>query len=151
MKKGMITTTALALTLGLLSAGNAQARDTKLMLSVEEAMSSADFQEKLDPSITFSFGGLPNGKRIGERHGNYISNKKTNAFGKSDEEACRWALLSALLSFQDRARSEGGDAVVNLESYYNANPMISTTQFECHAGAIMAGVALRGDVVTLAP
>jgi len=151
MNKGMIATTALALTLGLLTAGNAQARDTKLMLSIDEAMSSADFQEKLDSTITFSFGGLPAGKSIGERHGNYTSNKKTNAFGKSDEAACRWAFLSALLSFQDRVRSEGGDAVVNLESYYKANPMISTSEYECHAGGVIAGVALRGDVVTLAP
>lgn len=151
MKKGMIATTAFALTLGLLAAGNAQARDTKLMLSIEEAMNSADFKTKLDPAITFSFGGLPSGKRIGERHGNYTTNKKTNAFGKSDQDACRWVLLSALLSLQDRVRTEGGNAVVNIESYYKSNPMISTSEYECHAGAVMAGVALRGDVVTLAP
>ena len=58
-------------------------------------------------------------------------------------------MLSALISLQDRIKAEGGNAVVNIESFYDRQPMASNTEYECHAGAIMAGVALRGDVVTL--
>jgi hypothetical protein len=38
----------------------------------------------------------------------------------------------------------------NIVSYYNKKVMSSATEFECHAGAIMAGVALKGDFVKIA-
>ncbi|WP_286303646.1 MULTISPECIES: hypothetical protein [Methylophaga] len=125
------------------------ARDTKHLFSIKEAMESADFKEKLDPTIRFIFG-QPADTKVLEDKGNFVSNKKTNAFNKTDKEACEWVLLSALLSFQDRVRSEGGNAVINIESYYKKNAFISTSEYECHAGAIIAGVALKGDVVKLA-
>lgn len=133
----------------LLLSSQTFARDTKHLLSIEQAMNSADFQEKLDPAIGFYFGDHPHPEVI-EHKGNFVSNKKTNAFNKSDQKACEWVLLSALLSFQDRVKAEGGNAVINLQSYYKKNTFSSETQYECHAGAIIAGVALKGDVVTLA-
>jgi hypothetical protein len=54
-----------------------------------------------------------------------------------------------MLSFQDRIAKEGGNAVVNIRSYYKKNEISSSTEFECGAGAIMAGVTFLGDVVTL--
>ena len=147
MRKGFIP---LAFILsGLMLAGAAEARDTKHLLSVKDAMSSAAAQEKLDPSIRFVFADAPHAKVI-KRHGNFVANRKTNAFGKSDQQACEWVMLSALIALQDRAKAEGGNAVINIESFYKQQPMASRTDYECHAGAIMAGVALRGDVVTLA-
>lgn len=150
MLKGMNT---LSLAIGgllcALLAPSAQARDTVHMLSVESAMNTPDAKQKLDPSIKFIFADAPHGKVL-EEHGNFVTNKKTNAFGKSDQAACNWVMLSALLSLQDRVRTEGGNAVINIESYYKQQPNVSRTEFDCHAGAIMAGVALRGDVVTLA-
>jgi hypothetical protein len=125
------------------------ARDTKHLFSIEEAMQSADFKEKLDPTIRFIFGSQKTSEVI-EHKGNFVSNKKTNAFNKTDQEACEWVLLSALLSFQDRVRAEGGNAVINIESFYKKNAYSSTSEYECHAGAIIAGVALKGDVVKLA-
>ena len=82
-------------------------------------------------------------------YGKFVSNKKTNAFGKSDEAACEWVLLSAMLSLQDRVKAEGGNAVININSYYKKNTVSSETEYECHAGAIMAGVALQGEVVKI--
>ncbi|SDU24095.1 hypothetical protein [Halopseudomonas salegens] len=147
MKKGM-TCLAIAL-VGLTMIGTAQARDTQHLLPVEEAMNTSDARAKLDPNIRFFFADTPH-PRVVRDHGNFVTNKKTNAFGKSDEEACKWVMLSALISLQDRVKTEGGNAVINIESYYKSNPMVSRTEYECQAGAIMAGVALRGDVVTLA-
>lgn len=144
----MKTFLSLLVMASLMISGPALSRDTKHLLSIEEAMASADFQERLDPDIGFYFGDQPH-PQVKDNKGNFVSNKKTNAFNKSDEEACKWVLLSALLSFQDRVRAEGGNAVINLESYYKKNTYRSDTQYECHAGAIIAGVALRGDVVTL--
>lgn len=124
-------------------------RDTKHMLSIQQAMQSPDFKEKLDPNIKFYFGNQSH-PRVLNSFGNFSTNKKTNAFNKSDEEACQWVLLSALLSLQDRVRKEGGNAVINVASYYKKNKVVSNSQYECHAGAIMAGVALTGEVVKLA-
>lgn len=57
--------------------------------------------------------------------------------------------LSAMIALQDRARREGGNAVVNIRSYYKKNEVNSSSEFECGAGAVMAGVTLEGEVVTL--
>ena len=82
-------------------------------------------------------------------YGTFTSNKNTNGVGKSDLVACQRAFLSAVLTFQQRARNEGGNAVVNLRSFYKSKPVSSATEFECGSGAVMSGVALRGDVVRL--
>ncbi len=133
---------------GVLLSTASLARDTTHMLSIEEAMNTPEARERLDPNIRFVFGDTSDAETVTE-HGNFVTNKKTNALNKSDEEACRWVMLSALLSLQDRVKAEGGNAVINIESFYDRQPMASNTEYECHAGAIMAGVALRGDVVTL--
>ena len=38
------------------------------------------------------------------------TNKKTNAFNKSDLEACQWVFLSALKDFKQMAVRAGGNA-----------------------------------------
>jgi hypothetical protein len=127
----------------------ALSRDTKHLLLLDEAMNTPDAQQKLDGSIKFYFAdeGHP---QVTQRVPGVVTNKKTNAFMKSDEEACSWAFLSAMISLQERAQREGADAVVNITSYYKRQEMASREQYECHAGGIMAGVALKGDVVKFA-
>jgi hypothetical protein len=44
---------------------------------------------------------------------------------------------------------EGGNAVTNIHSVYKNAPFNSDSEYECGAGAIMGGVALRGTVVKL--
>lgn len=144
--KSLITLLTLSL---LCAAPNAFSRDTQHMLSIKDALLSAEFKEKLDPNIRLFFGNQKHPTII-RSFGDFSSNKKTNAFAKSDENACRWVMLSALLSLQERVKNEGGNAVINIASYYKKNTVKSNTQFECHAGAIMAGVALTGEVVKLA-
>lgn len=69
---------------------------------------------------------------------------------KSDQKACQWAFLSAMATLQDRAIKEGGNAVVNIHSYYYKKTFSSSTEFECGAGTVMSGVTMVGDVVKLA-
>lgn len=123
-------------------------RDDHNRYSIAEAMATSSAKEKLTKGYIFKFGDESTGK-IAANHGEFMSNKKTNAFGKSDKEACQWAFLSAMLSFQDRITKSGGNAVVNIRSYYKKNEISSATEFECGNGAIMAGVTFLGDVVTL--
>lgn len=132
----------------LFAATAGQARDDRNRYSIEEAMNTEAAREKLNRGYTFRFGNQPHGTVV-KNHGEFMSNKKTNAFMKSDKEACLWVFLSAMLSFQDRIEKEGGNAVINLRSYYKKNDFTSETEFECGNGALMAGVTFLGDVVTL--
>lgn len=137
----------LSLLISLLLAVPAAARDTKAMYSIAEALASPEAQS-IDESIPLHFGDGEH-PAIARTIGNFTSNKKTNGFGRSDVKACQRAFASAMLSFQKRARSEGGSAVVNLTSYYKENHVSSSTEFECGSGAVMSGVTFRGDVVLL--
>jgi uncharacterized protein YbjQ (UPF0145 family) len=76
-----------------------------------------------------------------------VVNPKTNAANKTDEVACQWVMLSALIDLQARAKRVGADSIVGIESYYKKVPFSSDKEFECHAGAFTAGVALRGKMV----
>lgn len=133
----------------LLMTTQAHCRNTKHMFSIQQALQSADFKQRLDPNIRLYFGDQRHPKKK-DFLGQFSSNKKTNSFNKTDKQACQWVLLSALLSLQDRAKREGGNAVINIASYYDKITVHSATDYECHAGAVIAGVALIGDVVTLA-
>jgi len=133
----------------VLVAPQAYSRDTKHMLSIQDALASANFKEKLDPTISLYFGGQSHPKTV-KSYGNFPTNKKTNSVNKSDEAACQWVFLSSLLALQARAKREGGNAVINIASYYKKNTFNSKTEFECHAGTFMSGVALTGEVVKIA-
>jgi uncharacterized protein YbjQ (UPF0145 family) len=139
------------------------ASDTNPMFPVKAAMSQDTAEEKLNGGIAFYFGKQRHGEIV-QDFGQFQSIKKTKAFGKNDEEACNWAFLSAMISLQKKATNEGGNAVVNIRSYYKKNEIVSrqneivskqneivgATEFECGAGTTIAGVTLIGNVVTLA-
>lgn len=144
MKKLLI----LASVLVTVFASPAYSRDTVHMLSLEEAMNTPDAKTKLDGSVEFYFSGQDH-PAVGDSLFEAVTNKKTNAFGKSDEEACKWVFLSAMIALQERAKQDGANAVVDIVSYYDKQEMASATEFECHAGAILAGVALKGRFVRL--
>jgi uncharacterized protein YbjQ (UPF0145 family) len=127
----------------------AHARDTKHLLPIATALEVKDAKDKLDGSIKFFFGNQDTPKIL-TKLGTDVTNQKTNAVGKSDEKACNWVFLSAMIQLDKRAKQLGANAVVNIVSYYQKNVMSSPTEFECHAGAVIAGVALRGEFVKIA-
>lgn len=111
-------------------------------------MADENIKVVLGDSISFHFGEVIHGKLM-RSIGEFTSNKKTNAFNKTDTEACEWAFASAMKSLRDRAIKEGGNAVINIRSNYKGNLSSSETTFRCGAGSIMAGVALTGTVAEL--
>jgi uncharacterized protein YbjQ (UPF0145 family) len=125
------------------------AADEIVMLPIASAMSMPDAQQKLGHSVRFYFGMQPP-TRITRTYGNFVANPKTNAFARSADKACEWAFLSALIALQSHADELGANAVINITSYYRKHEVSSQTEYECHKGFLMAGVALRGDVVRLA-
>lgn len=141
MKLRSIVFASVCLTL----AGFAHAADRTVMLPIKDVLESAEFQEKVGSDVKFYFGNqkAPVVKKLTR---DVVTNKKTNAFAKSDESACRTAMLSALIQLKERAQADGGNAAVNIISFYKKNPYSSTDQYECHAGGVIAGVALKADI-----
>jgi len=143
-----ISTFSLTLLLVLASA-TATARDDHKMFPLEDALNTPEAKQKLDPDVKLYFGKQRHPK-VAKTIGEWGTNKKTNAFNKSDQQACERAFLSAMLTLQGRARSEGGNAIINIRSNYKSIETSSETEYMCGAGAIMAGVAFKGEVVKLA-
>jgi uncharacterized protein YbjQ (UPF0145 family) len=126
----------------------AAARDTRYELKIDDVKKDPRYAETVPTDVAFYFGKqAPTGKAVDL--GEFVTNRKTNSVGRPDEEACRWAMMAALKVLRERAIAEGGNAVVNIVSYYKKNTFSSDTLYECHAGAVVAGVALKGTVVKL--
>ncbi|HVR63865.1 MAG TPA: excinuclease ABC subunit A [Polyangia bacterium] len=121
------------------------ARDDHLKFPIAPALGTPDAKAKLDPKIALYFGKAahPSGADLGT----FTTNKKTNAVGKTDQVACEWVFLSALIALQERARQLQATAVVGIESIYKNDPFSSETEFMCGAGSFVAGVALRGQFI----
>ena len=133
----------MAATALLAVAGTAQARDTRVEQSLHELVNSAEARNVgIDGSVKFYLAGEK--VSVLQRLGEDVTNKKTNAANKSDADACRWVALSALRALQDGAKSRNANAVVDIVSYYKKNEFKSATNYECYAGTLMAGVALKG-------
>jgi hypothetical protein len=53
------------------------------------------------------------------------------------------------MTLRERALRLGGNAVVNIHNYHKVNVALTDVDYECHAGAIIAGVVLKGTVVLI--
>lgn len=134
----------------LMLAAPAFGRDTRHELPLQEVIDSPMAkQEGLDGSVRFYLAGQAH-PRVLQSMSEDVTNKKTNGVNKSDQEACRWVALSALLQLQNTAKSLGANAVIDIVSYYRKNEFSSPTDYECHSGAIMSGVALKGRYAKIA-
>lgn len=123
--------------------GLSQARDTTHYLPFDEAVAEATAAGRLDGSVKFYLAKRPAGAQI-VRSG-VTTSKKTNAFNKTDEAACSWALQSALIGMEKSAKAAGANAVVDIVSNYKHVEYKDSSKYECHAGAVMAGVALKAN------
>lgn len=121
----------------------ADARDTRHQFDIATAIAAGKADGTLDGSVQFHFKGA-RAPAVATRLGPARTNKKTNAFGKSDGTACQWVFLGALKALQEAAKERGANAVIDIESNYKSQVFSSATQYECGAGGLMAGVALKG-------
>jgi hypothetical protein len=125
----------------------AAARDTTLHLGIADVL--AKNKAELGSDIAFYFGNQSS-PPIKRKFDTYVTNRKTNSVGRPDDVVCRWAMLSALIELRNRARELHANAVINIVSYYKKDVFSSEKQYECHAGNIIAGVALRGTMAIVA-
>jgi hypothetical protein len=86
---------------------------------------------------------------VKKEFGKFRTSKHTSAVGKSGEQACEWALASAIIELQNRASSEGGNALIDIKSNIKNELRSSTTDFDCLRRGKVVNVALEGTVVTL--
>ena len=139
MKKRLLIAAALAAA----ASAPALARDTEYNLPFSEVLAMPEAQGKLDGSVKFYLQGQ-NTPKVLEKKGDDVSNKKTNGVGKDDAFGCKLAALSALIALQEKAKRLGANAVVDIFSYYKKDVFSSPTNYECHAGAVIIGVTLKG-------
>ncbi len=125
-----------------------RAADRLLTLSVSKALSNPKVANKLNDKIKLYWGEQKHPKVV-SNYGEYKTTKRANAFLKSKTGACEWALASALISLQQRALKEGGNAVINIKSNIKNDEWSSETEYRCLAGSMMVNVALKGTVVKL--
>jgi uncharacterized protein YbjQ (UPF0145 family) len=136
----------LALTIVLSSAHAVLAADQILMMPIKAALDSVDGRAMIEGDVKFFFG-KNRPVRIAHQYGNFITNNKARVFGRSTGEACNLTFLNALEDLQKKARSVGGNAVIGVVSYFRRREVSSDDSYECNLGAVVAGVALKGDLV----
>jgi uncharacterized protein YbjQ (UPF0145 family) len=131
----------------LLLASPAGARSTFHDLNVQSARDSEIGKTKLQ-KIPFFMAGQKHAA-VAKDLGVFTANRRTNAFGKSDEAACQIAFLSAIIALQSRAQNMGGNAIVDVKSITKQNDLTSASEYRCAAGGVVANVVLTGRVVKL--
>ncbi|MET1081214.1 MAG: excinuclease [Pseudomonas sp.] len=129
--------------------GVSQARDTTHYLLFEAVVAEATQAGRLDGTVKFYLAGNKPAGKVSVINPSITTSQKTNAFNKSDEGACSWALQSALIKLQNAAKAAGANAVTEIVSNYQNKEYRDPTKYECHAGAIMAGVALKAQLAAV--
>ena len=132
----------------LLVAGPADARETRHKFPLESALAKAQASGQLAPGVKLFFGTQKHAKPTAQL-GPTRTNKKTNFFNKTDQEACDWAFMSSMITLTQYAQRVGGNAIVNIRSNYKNNAFSSETEYQCGAGNVTGGTAFIGDVVKL--
>jgi uncharacterized protein YbjQ (UPF0145 family) len=130
------------------SLNSAYAADSLVKFPIKESMEIEKVKNQFDDDISFYWGNAPHGK-VTKTFGTFKTSKRTNGFAKEQSQACAWAMASSLVALRDRARREGGNAVINIFSNVKDKEESSETAYSCLAGRVMVNVALKGTVVTI--
>ena len=138
----------LAVFTALILSTSLQARDDRIKLPIKAVMERALSEGMIDGSVKFYWGEAGPSKAKNS-YGEITTSGKTNAFNKTDKEACDWAMLGAIKKYHRKAKSLGANAIINIKSNYKHQAMSSVEQYECGAGTFLVGVALKADFVKL--
>lgn len=143
----------LGLTILLLAAlpgVSSAASDKVVHLPFENAVAAATQSGKLDGSVKFFLvGHQPAGAKV--VNDNVTISRKSNAFGKKDQESCDWVLQGILIALQEDAKRAGANAVTDIVSNYNNVEFRDGQDYECHRGFLMSGVALKAKFAKIRP
>ncbi|HEX7815965.1 excinuclease [Dyella sp.] len=119
------------------------AADKVVHLPFQAAVDQGTKDGKLDGSVKFYLAGNKPSGKMAIVNDNVTISRKTNAFAKSDEATCHRVMESVLIALQDDAKRAGANAVVDIVSNYNDQVFSDPTNYECHKGFLMSGVAVK--------
>ena len=126
----------------------ALAADTLVQMNITGALESAKVQMAIYDDIALYWGPQKH-PRVIKDFGEFKTSKRTNKFVKDREKACQWALATAIKVLQERARKEGGNAVIRIKSNVKFKDVAIADSYECLCGTMRVNVALKGTVVNL--
>jgi len=124
----------------------ASARNTEVILPVKGAVESDTKGHLLDVKFFMKGAGHP---AVAKKFVTVSASRSTRGAFRSDEDSCNVAFLSSLRALQDRAVTEGGDAIIDIISVTRNVTTESETEFRCVAGSAVVHVALKGTIVKL--
>ena len=150
-----IATAALAAVALAGLAPSAQARNVRLMESVNDAAHASRAHEILgNISMHFGSGSLRNAEIVrrdvtvvGEGSTQLHDVGQDDSVRPSDHDLCARAFEAAVTKFAFAARDAHATAIVGVVSAYEGKTFDDPDQFECHAGTLKANVTLRGQLV----
>ena len=115
---------------------NNKGKNDVYLCSARAALNSSEAKQVLNPAISVSYGNV-GGKTL-------VSRQIANAVGKSPEETCQRAFLSAVKRFQSTAQRYNSKSV-RVISYFDKKT-VGGDQYECHIGTWNSRVVLKGNV-----
>ena len=149
----------------LLAVGSAAARNDRLLLPIEPAMRMSATRAMLAGDIALRFGaasaqpgevGFVQVHSVADPFAGGNPATGGSRVRRADDAVCLDAFRKALVDLQQRARQQGGTAVVGIVSNYNNVVMDSREVYECHIGhsrgvVDLKGVVARGAQPVMAP
>jgi hypothetical protein len=151
MLRSMTNARLIALVVGgaaLFATRTTSARDDRLTFKLKDALEHGEAKQKLNPNIKLFFGGQHHPKPVQDL-GDFEAKEKTRSFHRTDQEACDWVFLSAVLKLEEHAQNMQADAIVDIQSSFQGQPFVSDKEYQCDAGSVMADVTLKGRLVKL--
>ncbi|MFS6937371.1 hypothetical protein ACDX33_02555 [Neisseria animaloris] len=115
---------------------NNKGKNDAYLCSARAALNSSEAKQVLNPNIRVSYGNV-GGKTL-------VSRQIANAVGKTPEETCQRAFLSAVKRFQSTAQRYNSKSV-RVVSYFDKKT-VGGDQYECHIGTWNSRVVLKGNV-----
>jgi hypothetical protein len=138
---------AVVLTALLLAAPCAMAGDVAVMTPIGPALDTPHAHRELRSAVRFYFGKQV-GPSVAQNFGSVVVHRRS-VINAQDPSSCDRVFIAVLADLAKRASDAGGNAVVNIESFYKEHAVTSETAYECHRGAAVTAVTLRGDLVRL--
>lgn len=130
------------LTMGTMS--SVWAADSILELSLQDVLTMPEARDVLDGSVKFYLKGQVTPETVVMLKSAAVGNVKGNATEMGDRYACKQAALAALVSFHNRAKEKGANAVVDMVNYYKQVESARNTVIQCHVDHPFASVMFRG-------
>lgn len=115
---------------------NNKGQNDGYMCKANTALSSEEAKSVLDPNIRVSYGNT-SGATL-------TSRQVANAVGKSPDETCQRAFLSAVKRFQSTAQRRNKHSV-QVVSYFDKRT-VGGSEYECHIGTWNSRVVLKGSI-----